>query len=344
MLVSDVRRQRVVIEDVRPVVDGGEFAAKAVTNQPLEVRATVFADGHDELIALVRHGRPGRDGELGSTAQEVALDPLGNDAWAARLTPRRLGPYAFQVVGLPDQYGSWLRDLRLRHAAGQELAVEFEEGALIAERQAARGDVAAADRRALTALATALRAPDADSVRLRAAGRPPAVALMRRTADRSTATVGRAYPVWVDRELAGFSAWYEMFPRSEGARGGRGGTLAEAALRLPAIAEMGFDIVYLPPVHPIGSAHRKGRNNALEAKPGDPGSPWAIGSAEGGHTAIHPGLGSLDDFDAFVTEARRHGLEVALDYALQCSPDHPWVAEHPEWFRHRPDGSIRYAE
>jgi len=342
--VADVRRQRVVIEAVRPVVNAGEFAAKAVVGQPLEVRATVFADGHDQLISLVRHGRPGRDGRLAAGASEVALHELGNDAWSGHLTPRRLGPHAFEVVSLVDVYGSWLRDLRIRHQAGQALAVEFEEGASIVERQAALDGLAGPDRRALAALAAALRSPATDAAPLRAAGRAPAVALMRRTADRSAATVSLTYPVWVDRELAGFSAWYEFFPRSEGAHGHRSGTFAHAARRLPAIAEMGFDIVYLPPVHPIGSSHRKGRNNALEALPGEPGSPWAIGSDAGGHTAVHPDLGTLADFDAFVAEARRQGLEVALDYALQCSPDHPWVREHPAWFRHRPDGSIRYAE
>src|SRR4029077_20766332 len=161
------------------------------------------------------------------------------------------------------------------------------------------------------------------------------VALMRRTVDRSLATVAGPFPLWVDRELGGLSAWYEFFPRSEGV-GGRHGTFRTAARRLPAIAAMGFDVVYLPPIHPIGVTHRKGRNNSLEPADGDPGSPWAIGGARGGHTAAHPHLGTLEDFDAFLGAARGAGLDVALDYALQCSPDHPWVTEHPQWFRHRP--------
>src|SRR5260370_1266574 len=168
-----------------------------------------------------------------------------------------------------------------------------------------------------------------------------AVVARQATADRSAATVAGPFPLWVDRERGVFSAWYEMFPRSEGTHDGRSGTFATAAQRLPAIAEMGFDIVYLPPIHPIGRTFRKGPNNTMEHGPDDPGSPWAIGSAEGGHTAVHPDLGTLDDFDAFVAGARAAGLEVALDYALQCSPDHPWVREHPERVPHLPDGSLR---
>jgi starch synthase (maltosyl-transferring) len=215
----------------------------------------------------------------------------------------------------------------------------------MADRAAALPGTGDGDRLELGALSTRLRDPSVTQAhRLHEAARPPAVALMRRTADRETATRSGPWRLIVERELAGFSAWYEMFPRSEGAQPPRSGTFRTAAARLPAIAAMGFDVVYLPPIHPIGHSFRKGPNNATESAPADVGSPWAIGAAEGGHTAVHPDLGTLDDFALFVAEASRQGLEVALDYALQCSPDHPWVGEHPEWFRHRADGTVRYAE
>jgi starch synthase (maltosyl-transferring) len=325
----DVRR--VVIDGVRPTVDCGRLPAKATVGLPLEVSAVVIADGPDLLLAWVRQGR-----------RELPLQLTKDDRYRASLVPSRPGPLSFEIVAVPDDYGSWLRDLRLRSAAGQDLAVELEEGALLAERRARRAGVVSADRRSLTALAAALRAEGKPTSRVAAAGRSTAVALMRRTADRSAATVAGPFPVWVDRQLGGFSAWYEFFPRSEG--GGGHGTFHSAAARLPGIAAMGFDVVYLPPIHPIGVSFRKGRNNSLDAGPDDPGSPWAIGGAAGGHTAIHPELGTVKDFEAFVTAARGIGLEVALDYALQTSPDHPWVTEHPKWFRHRPDGIIRYAE
>ena len=331
--------RRVVVEHVRPTVDCGELPAKAAVGLPLMVSADVVADGHDMLVAWVRHGRAGARQRV-----EAAMTAVGNDRWEALVTPSKPGAWEFDIVGLVDAYGTWLRDLRARIAAGQDVAVEFEAGALMVE-QRLRGELRPADRGVLDKLLRALHDTSrSDAQRLAEAGRLQSVALMQRTADRGTATVAGPFPLWVDRELGVFSAWYEMFPRSEGARDGRSGTFATAARRLPAIAEMGFDIVYLPPIHPIGRTFRKGPNNTLEHGPDDPGSPWAIGSAEGGHTAVHPDLGSIDDFDRFVARARTAGLEVALDYALQCSPDHPWVREHPQWFKHRPDGSIRYAE
>jgi starch synthase (maltosyl-transferring) len=340
---------RVVVSGVRPSVDGG-FAAKATVGLPLELSADVFADGHDLLLAWAAVAQGGHP------RVEVPLAALGNDRWAGVFTPDAMGPWSFTVSGMPDGYGTWLRDLRLRQEAGQDIELELEEGALLVEAALRQPDLAMADHRALALLAEALRGPGRGSRgssgsggsstarRVQAAGRPAAVALMRRVSDRSLASESGPYPLWVDRELAGASAWYEMFPRSEGASGGASGTFAGAAARLPQIARMGFDVVYLPPIHPIGTSVRKGRNNALTPAPGDPGSPWAIGSAAGGHTAVAPELGRLEDFDAFVARARELELEVALDFAAQCSPDHPWVRAHPEWFRHRPDGSIRYAE
>jgi len=342
-MAGSTTEYRVIIEAVRPTVECGRFAAKAAAGQPLEVSADIFADGHDKLMAVVRHGPPPR-GRAAPKRTEVALEPVGNDHWRGLIVPKAVGPWEFEVVGLPDVYGSWARDLRLRIEAGQDVTVELEDGAQIVDRQGSGDGLRAADRKALEALAAALRSDASVSARLAAAAAPEALELMRRTADRSRATVAGPYRLFVDRPLATFSAWYEMFPRSEGAVPPRGGTFASAAQRLPAIADMGFDIVYLPPIHPIGTTFRKGPNNTLECLPGDVGSPWAIGSEEGGHTAVHPDLGSIADFDAFVERARGCGLEVALDFAVQCSPDHPWVREHPQWFRHRSDGTIRYAE
>ena len=340
---GEVCARRVIVEHVRPAVDGGALPAKAAVGQPVMVHADVFADGHDMLAAWVRHGPPGA-----RRRAEVPMTAAGNDHWQALITPTKQGEWEFEIVALVDAYGTWLRDLRARITARQEHAdieVEFEVGALMVEAHLESPDLRPSEQAPLRKLVDTLRnASLADEVKLTAAAKLPAVALMQRTADRGLATVSGPYALWVDRELGTFSAWYEMFPRSEGATNGHSGTFRTASERLPAIAAMGFDIVYLPPIHPIGHTFRKGPNNTLEHTDSDPGSPWAIGSEEGGHTAVHPQLGTLDDFDFFVRHARECGLEVALDYALQCSPDHPWVRQHPRWFKHRPDGSIRYAE
>ncbi|HXZ98859.1 MAG TPA: alpha-1,4-glucan--maltose-1-phosphate maltosyltransferase [Candidatus Binatia bacterium] len=338
--MSCASTRRVVVEAPKPVLECGTLPAKATVGLPLTVAAAVFADGHDLVMGWVRHGRPGAPGW-----HEAPLLPVGNDRFSATFVPSEPGPWAFEIVAMPDAYGTWLRDLKVRIDAGQEVALELEEGARMADRAAAGTAIGTADRSSLEALARSLRDSGATPAhRLHEAGRSSAVALMRRTADRGPATLSGPWPLTVERQLAGFGAWYEMFPRSEGADPPRSGTFRTAASRLPGIAAMGFDIVYLPPIHPIGRSFRKGRNNSLDPGPEDVGSPWAIGAAEGGHTAVHPDLGAIEDFRFFVGEARRQGLEVALDYALQCSPDHPWLKEHPEWFRHRVDGSIRYAE
>ena len=331
---------RAVVEDCRPIVECGTLPAKATAGLPLRISASAFADGHDLLAVWVRHGKPGAAAAAPGAPprgwQELPMEAEGNDRWSALIVPPKVGGWEYGIVAVPDDYGSWLRDLRLRHEAGQDLDVELQEGALMAERRAAHAATSASDRSALRTLAQKLSSGPV-TARLRAAQRPTAMALMRRTIDRCAATVAGPFPLWVDRRLAGFSAWYEMFPRSEGG-------LQGAISRLRPVAEMGFDIVYLPPIHPIGTTHRKGANNSLIASADDVGSPWAIGAPAGGHDAVHPELGNLQDFDAFVAAARDAGLEVALDYALQCSPDHPWVSLHPQWFKHRPDGSIRYAE
>jgi starch synthase (maltosyl-transferring) len=334
---------RVAIEAVRPAVAPAGFAAKGVRGELTGISADIFADGHDELMAwAVAWPLADPDRRL-----EVPMARGVNDRWTTAFVPDTVGGWGFEVAAMPDRYGTWLRDAAVKLAAGQDVAVELEEGALlVASRAAAAGAAEAAE---LSRLARSLRSRTTPARRLKRAGDAASVALMRRTAPRAEASMMGPFPLWVDRELAGFSAWYEMFPRSEGARSGAAGrmvsgTFKTAATRLPAIAAMGFDIVYLPPIHPIGESFRKGPNNSLNAGPGDPGSPWAIGSSAGGHTAVNPELGTLADFDDFVAAAARSGLEVALDYALQCSPDHPWVGLHPQWFTHRPDGSIKYAE
>ena len=357
--------RRVVIENVRPQVDCGALPAKAAVGVAVETSADIVADGHDLLMAAVRHrpasppadppdggngavqgSRSSRRGSAPGNGEMLPVTPLGNDRWAGWFTPTEMGPWEFELLAMADDWGTFARDLRRRYDAAQDLSVELLVGVELCEARLTRRPPAA-DAAALRRLRDRLGdARRDDATRVAAATGEGAAALMRRTADWSTATVAGPFPLFVDRHLGQFSAWYEMFPRSEGSdpQAGRSGTFTTAARRLPAIAAMGFDIVYLPPIHPIGTAHRKGRNNTLDPGPDDPGSPWAIGSAEGGHDAIHPDLGTLKDFRAFVATARANGLEVALDLAVQCSPDHPWVTEHPQWFRHRPDGSIRYAE
>jgi len=339
---------RVAIEHCRPTVDGGEHPAKAAVGLPVQISADVFADGFDLLLAWGRiapsssAGKSRSEWEIALTAEEPANND--NDRWSGWFTPAETGPLSFEIVAMRDEYGTWRHNLRLSAADGQDVRLELEEGALMAERHLSRPGVMAADRHVLEAFARELRQPDDVREQLARTDDPVVVEAMRRTVDRSTATTAGPFHVWVDRERAGFSAWYELFPRSEGSVDGRSGTLRTAAGRLAGVASMGFDIVYLPPIHPIGTTARRGRNNSDDVGPDDPGSPWAIGAATGGHTAIHPELGRIEDLDAFVAEARRLGMEVALDYALQCSPEHPWVAEHPQWFKHRPDGSVRYAE
>jgi starch synthase (maltosyl-transferring) len=337
-------RRRVVIEHVRPRVDGGELPAKATRGLPLRVSARAFLEGHDPLLTWVWHW-PGNSLLVPDAPPrgliEVAMTAEPQDWYSAWITPTRVGAWSFAVVGLPDAWGGWARDLLIRFQAGIDISLDLADGAAMADARSMLPGISKADRRATATLAMKLAAPTPLETRMDLATRDSAMALMRRTADLSHASIDGPYQLWVDREEAGFSSWYEMFPRSEGAVPPTSGTFRQAQERLPAIAEMGFGVVYLPPIHPIGVTHRKGPNNVTECRRGDPGSPWAIGSAEGGHTSVHPGLGTIEDFDAFVAAAEVSNLEVALDYALQCSPDHPWVAEHPQWFRHRSDGSIR---
>ncbi|MFG3247219.1 alpha-1,4-glucan--maltose-1-phosphate maltosyltransferase [Streptomyces sp. NPDC048187] len=332
---------RIPVLDVRPVVQRGRRPAKAVTGESFEVTATVFREGHDAVAANVvltdPRGRPGP----WTPMRELAP---GTDRWGATVTAGEPGLWSFTVEAWGDPVTTWRRHARIKIPAGTDTDLVLEEGARLYERAAA--DVpGSADRRELLAAVDALRDESrAAASRLAAALTPEVDAVLARHPLRDLVTSSEPLPLLVERERALYGAWYEFFPRSEGTPEQPHGTFRTAARRLPAIAAMGFDVVYLPPIHPIGTTHRKGRNNTLSATPDDVGVPWAIGSPEGGHDTVHPALGTLDDFDHFVAEAARHGLEVALDFALQCSPDHPWVHKHPDWFHHRPDGTIAHAE
>ncbi|MGY4275906.1 alpha-1,4-glucan--maltose-1-phosphate maltosyltransferase [Streptomyces sp. M18.1] len=333
---------RIPVLDVRPIVRQGRRPAKAVTGESFQVSATVFREGHDAVAANVVLKDP--EGRPGPWTPMRELAP-GTDRWGATVTAGEPGGlWTYAVEAWSDPVTTWRHHARIKVPAGIDTGLVLEEGARLHERAAAEvpGD---ADRRVLLAAVDALRDEDRPAAsRLAGALTPEVDAVLARHPLRELVTTSDPLPLLVERERALYGAWYEFFPRSEGTPDRPHGTFRTAARRLPAIAAMGFDVVYLPPIHPIGTTHRKGRNNTLSAGPDDVGVPWAIGSPEGGHDAIHPALGTLEDFDHFVAEAARLGLEVALDFALQCSPDHPWVHKHPEWFHHRPDGSIAYAE
>jgi starch synthase (maltosyl-transferring) len=332
--IDPLHLRRVVVEHLQPEVDGGRFPAKRIAGDEVTVRADVHADGHDQVTAVLLHRRQGDEGW-----QESPMEPAGNDRFAAAFTVDQLGRYEYTVEGWIDRFGTWRHEISKKFGAGQEIGSELLEGAELVRHAAGRneqllqwaatlGDAALPEeRRVVIAL-------DAD-LHAAMAARP----------DRTRATrYDRVLEIVVERERARFGAWYEMFPRSAGSDPSRSATFREAAARLSYVAGMGFDVLYLPPIHPIGRSFRKGKNNTLDAGADDVGSPWAIGGEAGGHKAVEPGLGTLDDFDWFVGQAKAHGLEIALDLAYQASPDHPYVKEHPQWFRQRPDGTIKYAE
>ncbi|MDP2106544.1 MAG: alpha-1,4-glucan--maltose-1-phosphate maltosyltransferase [Desulfobulbaceae bacterium] len=330
--------RRVWIENVRPSVDDGRYPIKRTPGEAVTVTADVFADGHDHLIVILRYRSSAK-----SEWQEIPMHCIGNDRWRASFLITSLEPYVYSVIGMADHFATWREEIRKKVAASQDVASELLEGAVMVEQAVGRASLV--DRSQLVDHASFLADLNRSAeVRIEAGLAPDLNALMLRYPDRAKSTEHPAFTVDVDPVHARFSAWYELFPRSATSVPGRSGTFREAEALLPYVANMGFDILYLPPIHPIGRTYRKGPNNTLTAGPDDPGSPWAIGAEEGGHCAVHPDLGTLDDFRHFVEAAHRHNLMVALDIAFQCSPDHPWVHEHPEWFRHRPDGSIKYAE
>ena len=338
----DTKKSYVVIENVRPQVECGLFRAKAVVGDVVEVTAEIFRDGPAALRAVVRYRGPNDD-----KWQEAAMEHLGNDEWAGSFRPSEIGRWRYQVEAWTDHFATWRSGFMKKVEAGQDVTLEIEEGARLLEARMKK--VPAKERGPLKKAIEAARKGSGevsgfDDPRVAALLDEGVGVLVARHPDRSGSTQSKpALELTVDRERARFGAWYEFFPRSTG-RPGKHGTFKTAAKHLSTIADMGFDVVYLPPIHPIGTTFRKGKNNTLEAHADDIGSPWAIGSEEGGHDAVNPALGTIDDFDAFMTAAERAGVEVALDFAIQCSPDHPWVKEHPEWFTVRPDGSIQYAE
>ncbi len=335
-------RARVVIEGMMPQIDGGRHPIKRVVGETVTVEADIFADGHDVVSARLCWREAGADHWT-----ETEMEPVGNDRWRAGFRATVLGEGAYTIEAWVDGFRTWRQDTRKKLHAGQDVAVEFLAGAELLEHAADRASDPDADR--LRTWARQVR---------EAAGHPgtggpladlllgdDVAAVAKRHPDRRLAT--RHSPelrVVVDPVLARFGAWYEMFPRSCPGRDGEHGTFADVERHLRRIADLGFDVLYLPPIHPIGRTFRKGRNNSPVCKPGDVGSPWGIGAVEGGHKAVHPLLGTLDDFSRLVARAGELGIEVALDIAFQCSPDHPYVTEHPEWFRKRPDGTIQYAE
>jgi starch synthase (maltosyl-transferring) len=329
-------RARVIIENVTPQVDEGAFPIKRIVGDTVTVEADVFTDGHDAISCALLYKKEG-----GSEWTEVPMEPLVNDRWRGSFKVQELGCYVYTVTAWIDRFKTWSRALAKRVEANQDVTVELAIGA---EMIADAGEHAPSKEAAWHEIY-------AESVQ---GGGPDGIAralstelanLMRRHAVRLFArTYEQEFGIVVDRERARFGAWYELFPRSTSPVPGRHGTFKDLEARLPYVAEMGFDVLYMPPIHPIGRSFRKGPNNSTTAGPDDPGSPWAIGAAEGGHKAIHPELGTLDDFRHLMRTAAQYGLELALDIAFQCAPDHPYVAEHPEWFRKRPDGTIQYAE
>ncbi|MDP2712016.1 MAG: alpha-1,4-glucan--maltose-1-phosphate maltosyltransferase [Solirubrobacteraceae bacterium] len=324
---------RIQIGQPAPMIDCGRHPAKRCVGDAVAVSADIFADGHDVLRAVVRSCPPGSKKWVESPMVRTDAHVDG-DRWAGAFGVDRLGRYTWTIAAWADAFASWREELRRKLDAGQsDLSGELSEGVVLLEQAAARAK--GADRRRIERAVAGLR-EDAPSPEV--ALDPELHAIVERYPDRSRATTMDAkLHVDVDPVRGRFGSWYELFPRSWGG-------LAGVQQQIPALADLGFDVLYLPPVHPIGLTNRKGVNNALQAAPGDPGSPWAIGDATGGHTALHPDLGTIEDFDALVATAADHGIDVALDFAIQCSADHPWLSEHPEWFHRRPDGTLKYAE
>jgi len=323
---------RVSIERIEPAVDGGRFAVKRVAGERVSVTADIFADGHGKISAALQW-RAKDETEW----QESAMSPVGNDRWRGSFLLERVGPYLFRVVAWPDRFATWRDEVTRKHAAGLDVTLELEEGRLLIETI---GEPSAGT---LDPLLSALKNREpVDRIAL-LTGESAAVRVARADT-RPGGNISGEMPVVADRRAAEFASWYELFPRGQSGDPSRHGTFRDVIHRLPAIRDMGFDVLYFPPIHPIGITNRKGRDNTITPAGDDPGSPYAIGAAEGGHDAIHSALGSLDDFRALRDASAEHGLEVALDFAIQCSPDHPWLRAHPEWFDWRCDGGLRYAE
>lgn len=327
---------RIAIEAVTPAVDGGRFPVKTIAGRPVTVEADIFADGHEVLRAEILWRGP-----KGGEWKRAPMTELVNDRWRGSFTPDEIGRQDFIIEAWWDDFGTFRRDLTKKRDAGVEVSLETEEGVLMLEEQSAKAEPALA--RALAD--AALRARPLGTAERVAELLSPETAQAAKAGDpRHHATRTDPFPLEVERTKAEFASWYELFPRSESGDPAKHGTFRDVIRRLASIRDMGFDVLYFPPIHPIGKTNRKGPNNTLTPGPNDTGSPYAIGSEAGGHDALHPELGTLEDFRALVEAATEHGLELAIDFAIQCSPDHPWLKEHPGWFKWRPDGSMKYAE
>ena len=336
-------RRTIVIERISPELDGGLHAVKRVVGDQLLVTADIFADGHDLIDAELMVRADDEDGW-----RSAPMRPIDNDRWSGHLPLTRNRRHVYAIEAWRDDFGSWRDGIRKKLDAAVAVPSELEEGRLLLEAALKRAEEAGAagDAQIIGDALAAMRRARSEATRAAALTGDELLAAMRRHPDRRFATRSPELPLMVDRERARFGAWYELFPRSQGRDPNRpkATTFAQAEWRIPQIAAMGFDVVYLPPIHPIGRTNRKGRNNTLDAAADDVGSPYAIGAAAGGHDAVAPELGGLDGFLRFREQVEAHGMELAMDIAIQVSPDHPYVIEHPEWFRHRPDGTIKYAE
>lgn len=327
---------RIAIESTSPVLDGGEFAVKAVVGQVVQVSSKVFADGHDQL-AVTLHWRLANSDDWSAAPMRF----VGNDAWSGQFTVPVQGRYVFCIEAWIDRFASFCHELLKKHQAGIPVSLELQEGRILVQHaiELTHGELHEQLQLLLRQLSALL-----ENEQVALFVHEHSAQLMAQAQHHAYVSLSPEYPVEVERPLAQFASWYELFPRSVTNDPGRHGTFNDVLERLPMIHDMGFDVLYFPPIHPIGRSHRKGPNNSLQAGPNDPGSPYAIGSEEGGHEAIHPQLGSREDFRRLVTAAARQGLAIALDFAIQCSQDHPWLKQHPGWFNWRPDGTIRYAE
>jgi starch synthase (maltosyl-transferring) len=331
---------RLAIEGVSIEIDGGRFPAKVVAGWPATIEADIFSDGHDSIDAAFIFRRAGTE-----AFREVPMTPLVNDRWTVTASFPENAYYECSFLAWRDLFATWRGDTAKKHAAGVDIALELEEGRRLIEAALAPGDRGAReDKAALRDTLKRDKALDGNGARFALLGDAAVVAAMHRAGPRTHLSHYKTLRVFADREAAAFSAWYELMPRSQSGDPHRHGTFEDVAARLPYVQDLGFDVLYFPPIHPIGSTNRKGRNNTLTPGPDDPGSPYAIGSEQGGHDALHPELGSFAEFERLVEAARAHGLEIAIDFAVQCSPDHPWIKAHPEWFDWRPDGTIKFAE
>jgi starch synthase (maltosyl-transferring) len=331
----------VLIFDVQPSVDDGQYAASRVVGDDVLISCDLVSDGHDLVAGALRYAGPGADSS--AEWRELRLNALYNDRWQAELRVSRLGLYRFAIEAWTDEFATWLHNVQRKFEAGQEVELEFAAGAKLIEQALERVAGAGDGAKELESFKRRLTDGSAEE-RMSAAVEPSLGALMAAHPNREFSTSSKVFELRVEPEYARFSSWYELFPRSFGKDGSHGTFDDVAETMLPYVSSLGFNVLYLPPIHPIGKTFRKGPNNSLQAAAGDPGSPWAIGGQEGGHKEIHPDLGSVEQFQRLVKKARERGIEVALDIAFQASPDHPYVQAHPEWFMHRADGTIQYAE